>query len=376
MPDLPHELEKTRRPRAPQPDGRTTSLRALAFFGRDAPLELRLVGRTLLHAGAVGIAAGVLGAAFFAALELGQRLLLGGLAGFEPLRARGETFLGAGPALVLEPAILVLVPALGALASGVLTSVFAPEAAGGGGDAAIDAYHHGGVIRRRVIAVKGLAATFALSAGGAGGREGPTMHIGAAIGAAVSRVLPTTRPERRVLLIAGIAAGISAVFRTLRNHSLYPAQVTSRAASPAHQVGRARASLPAENDLRELLVAPIVAPIPESSPLSAVVKATELAGQQRVIALVGPAGFSGLVELAIVQVTPESERHWMKAADARVPFVSLAEDASWGEVADALDRCGVSQVPLVRDGEIVGWVGDRELRRAVLAGAAVAPPAG
>lgn len=40
------------------------------------------------------------------------------------------------------------------------------------------------------------------------------MQIGAAVGAAVARLLPTTRTERRVLVVAGIAAGIAAVFRT------------------------------------------------------------------------------------------------------------------------------------------------------------------
>ena len=58
----------------------------------------------------------------------------------------------------------------------------------------------------------------------------------------------------------------------------------------------------------------------------------------------------------------------MKAHDARVPFVSVPEDATWGDVAEVLERCGVSQVPVMRGGEVVGWVGDRELRRAVVDG--------
>lgn len=70
--------------------------------------------------------AGLVGAAFFASLELGQRLLLGQLAGFEPLRARGETFLGPEPAGTLRPLVLVVLPALGGLASGLLTHWLAP----------------------------------------------------------------------------------------------------------------------------------------------------------------------------------------------------------------------------------------------------------
>jgi CIC family chloride channel protein len=574
----------------------------------------------------VGVIAGLVGAAFFASLELGQRLLLGQLAGFEPLRAAGETFVGAERVGTLRPLLLLVLPALGGLASGLLTHWLAPEAAGGGGDATIEAYHRGGVIRRRVIPVKGLASILALSAGGSGGREGPTMQIGAAIGAAVGRMLPASRAERRVLLVAGIAAGIAAVFRTplgaallatemlyrddfeadalipsifasvvsysivialfgettlfgslprfpflpahlplyallalgialaavafarslrlvqrsfsrlplppwarpalgglamgcvgtvvvlwmrtshgatsgfgvfgggygalqvamtgadwmpagwaavgilagvalakivasaltigsgaaagdfapslaiggligaafghaarellgdpsiqpaafalvgmgtfygglahaplsalvlvaelagsydllvpmmlaigiayvaLRRDTLYPAQVASRSASAAHRSTMANGFLAevAATSVRDLLVSPEIAPVDERAPLSTVVAAAAPAGQQRVVAVCGPSGFTGLIELAIAVETPETERHWMKAHDARVPFVSVGEDATWADVADVLERCGLSQVPIVRGGEVVGWVGDRELRRAVL----------
>ena len=178
------------------------------------PLDLRIVGRTLLHAVLVGIVAGLVGAAFLAALEIAQRLLLEALAGYEPARAVGETLLGPGPERTLRPWVLVLLPGLGALASGVLTSRFAPEAAGGGGDATIASYHAGAVIRRRLLVVKPVAAVLTLASGGSGGREGPTMQIGAAIGALVGRYLPTSRRERRILVVAGVAAGIAAVFRT------------------------------------------------------------------------------------------------------------------------------------------------------------------
>ncbi|HEX8910297.1 MAG TPA: chloride channel protein, partial [Anaeromyxobacteraceae bacterium] len=187
---------------------------AAALVGEDAPLDLRIVGRTLLQAGLVGIVAGLIGAAFFASLEVAQRFLMSGLAGFATLRARGERFEAPRVVGMFRPWMLAALPALGGLASGLLTAKLAPEASGGGGDAAIEAYHHGGLVRRRVIPVKWLAAILALSSGGSGGREGPTMQIGAAVGAAVARLLPTSRAERRVLLVAGIAAGISAVFRT------------------------------------------------------------------------------------------------------------------------------------------------------------------
>jgi CIC family chloride channel protein len=166
-----------------------------------------------------------------------------------------------------------------------------------------------------------------------------------------------------------LAIGIAYV--ALRKHSLYPAQVSSRDASPAHQRDGENASLLATvagRGVRELLVTPILAPFPEHASLSSLIEAAPRAPLQRVVALLGPAGFTGLVELATVEVVPESERHWMKAADARVPFASVPEDASWAAVAEVLESAGLSQVPVLRDAEIVGWVGDRELRRAVLEG--------
>jgi CIC family chloride channel protein len=202
-------------------------LERLALLVPEGPLELRIVGRVLLHAALVGLAAGVLGTAFLLALDHGQRLLLEGLGGLELLRARGE---GVAPyaARTLLPWALVLLPVLGGLASGLLTSWLAPETAGGGGDATIEAYHRGGNVRARVVPVKFLAAFATLSTGGSGGREGPTMHIGAAIGAAVGRLLPTSPRERRVLLVAGIAAGISAVFRTPLGAALLAAEMLHR----------------------------------------------------------------------------------------------------------------------------------------------------
>lgn len=167
-----------------------------------------------MHAALVGVAAGLIGAAFFASLEYCQRFVLEDLAGYVPLRAHGEVALGSSARRApFRPWLLVLLPGVGGLLCGLLVR-FAREARGGGGDATIEAFHHrGGVIRRRVIWVKALASLCSLGTGGAGGREGPTMLIGGALGSLVARVLGVNSRERRILLVAGVAAGISAVFR-------------------------------------------------------------------------------------------------------------------------------------------------------------------
>lgn len=199
--------------------GRVQSTRVRPRLSRalfdEGPLDLQIVGRTLLHATFVGVAAGLVGAVFFAAVEIVQFLLLEKLAGYTVLRADGETlWRGLEPSPHFKPWLLLLLPAAGGLACGLLTRL-APEARGGGGNATIEAFHHrDGQIGRRVIVVRMLASLATLGTGGAGGREGPTMQIGGALGSLIGRALRVGPRERRILLIAGVAAGISAVFRT------------------------------------------------------------------------------------------------------------------------------------------------------------------
>ena len=207
-------------------------LRALAAApgaaGKDA-LDLQILGRVLLHAALVGIAAGVAGSMLFAALEWVQRVLLEWPTGYVPLPANGEEVLAQVTHTPFRPWLLVFVPGLGALAAGLLSARFAPETFGGGSDVVIRAFHHqAGVIRRRVPLVKALATMLTLGTGGSGGREGPTMLIGGGIGSEIGRLLRVTERERRVLLVAGTAAGMSAVFRTPLGAALLAVEVLHR----------------------------------------------------------------------------------------------------------------------------------------------------
>ncbi len=194
-----------------------------------APVDLRIVGRTLLHAALVGAAAGLMGAAFFAGLEFVQRLLLEDLGGYHTLRAHGETFLPEpAEGHLFRPWLLVVLPAIGALAGGIVSQL-APETRGGGGEAMITAFHQqGGRVRKRVAWIKALASLFTLGTGGAGGREGPTMQIGGALGSLVAGALGVPAQERRILMVAGVAAGIAAVFRTPLGAALLAVEVLYR----------------------------------------------------------------------------------------------------------------------------------------------------
>lgn len=190
-----------------------------------APMTLQLLGRTLLHSAAVGAAVGVVSVLFVLGLELVQYGVLETLAGYRPLRAAGETQTGFDGERPFRPWLLLFVPAIGALGSG-LVATLAPEIRGGGSDAIIETFHrHDGVVRRRVPILKVIASIFTLGFGGSGGREGPTMQIGGAMGSVVGRYLRVTERERRILLVAGAAAGMSAVFRTPLGAALLAVEV-------------------------------------------------------------------------------------------------------------------------------------------------------
>ena len=142
------------------------------LFADSASVDLRFVGRTLLHAALVGVCTGIVAVLFFGGLELVEWLLLGQVVGYQRLRAQGEAVFGHLPdGEVVRLWLVPLIPALGALAGGILVARFAPEASGGGGDAMIKAFHRsGGVMRKRVAGVKALASILTLGSGGAGGR--------------------------------------------------------------------------------------------------------------------------------------------------------------------------------------------------------------
>jgi H+/Cl- antiporter ClcA len=72
------------------------------------------------------------------------------------------------------------------------------------------------LMRPRVVIGRVVLATAGLLCGASVGREGPTVHVGAAIANAFSRWIPhgATDAQRRALILAGGAAGVAAAFNT------------------------------------------------------------------------------------------------------------------------------------------------------------------
>jgi len=177
----------------------------------------------------VGLIAGG-GAIFFHFLcQLFHHLFLGKLAGYYPPHPAGES-----PLFPVEPTspnrlILLILPALGGIVSGWLVYKYAPEAEGHGTDAVIEAYHRKqGHIRSRIPFIKTIASAFTLGSGGSGGREGPIAQIGAGFGSFLGRALKLSEKERRILLAAGMGAGIGSIFRAPLAGALFAAEVLYR----------------------------------------------------------------------------------------------------------------------------------------------------
>src|SRR5690606_19029149 len=73
--------------------------------------------------------------------------------------------------------------------------------------------------------IRGAAAVVVVSSGGSAGPEGPLAAVGAAIGSGIGRLCRLTPQERRVLLIAGCAAGVGAIFRCPLGGALFATSV-------------------------------------------------------------------------------------------------------------------------------------------------------
>ncbi|MEW5773516.1 MAG: chloride channel protein [Thermodesulfobacteriota bacterium] len=164
----------------------------------------------------VGAASGLAASGFFIGIEALKHHLLITLAGLDIPAPAGEgMFHGlAGP---YRPWLVPLFLAGVGLVTGLLVSRFIPETVRGGTDgtdAMINAFHNqAGIIRPRVPLIRGLMAVLTISAGGSAGREGPISQIGAGLGSFIAQRLKLSPKERRLLLLAGAAGGLGAIFR-------------------------------------------------------------------------------------------------------------------------------------------------------------------
>ncbi len=191
--------------------------------------DIFLAGKWTLYFILIGIIAGTGSIIFIYFCHLGTHYFMELLAGYLPPQAAGEHHIFPPTNTAFKPIVLLFLPAFGGLLSGWLVYNFAPEAEGHGTDAAIDAYHRkGGFIRARVPIIKTIASALTLTTGGSGGREGPIAQIGAGFGSFLATLLKLSDRERRIMMAAGVGAGIGSIFRAPLAGGLFAAEVLYR----------------------------------------------------------------------------------------------------------------------------------------------------
>ena len=122
--------------------------------------------------------------------------------------------------------LILLVPTLGGLVTGILVQAIAPEAKGHGTDAVIHSFHHlKGFVRRRVIGIKAITSAITIGTGGSAGQEGPVAQVGAGLGSALANIFKLSDRDRRYFLLAGASGGIGAMFCSPLGGALFMPEV-------------------------------------------------------------------------------------------------------------------------------------------------------
>jgi chloride channel protein, CIC family len=204
---------------------------------------------------------------------------------------------------------VIAVPVAGALVIGFMARYGSEKIRGHGIPEALEAILLGrSRIQLKVALLKPLSAAISIGTGGPFGAEGPIIMTGGAFGSLFAQRFHLSAAERKTLLVAGAAAGMSAVFATPVAAVLLAVELLLFEWKPRSFIPVAVAALVASALRVPLLAAGPIFPIPAHSAPSA----TELA----FAAVVGLlAGFgSGLLTLLVYKFEDSFQKlplHWM-----------------------------------------------------------------
>lgn len=126
-----------------------------------------------------------------------------------------QRYSGELPSLVhhhLGPWV-ILAPVAGALVIGLMARYGSEKIRGHGIPEALEAILLGGsLIRAKVALLKPISSAISIGTGGPFGAEGPIIMTGGACGSLLAQLFHLSAAERKTLLVAGAAGGMSAVF--------------------------------------------------------------------------------------------------------------------------------------------------------------------
>jgi len=119
------------------------------------------------------------------------------------------------PTLAVLGAFTVVIPVIGGLIIGLMARYGSEQIRGHGIPEAMQTILVGGSkVKPRLTVLKPISSAIAIGTGGPFGAEGPIILTGGALGSVFAQFFKLSATERRSLLVAGAAAGMSAVFGT------------------------------------------------------------------------------------------------------------------------------------------------------------------
>ncbi|WP_175941604.1 chloride channel protein [Caballeronia sp. BCC1704] len=119
------------------------------------------------------------------------------------------------PALHTLGAWVIVIPVIGGLIVGLMARFGSEKIRGHGIPEAIEAILFGkSRMSPKVAVLKPLSSGIVIGSGGPFGAEGPIIMTGGALGSLIAQCIDVTAAERKTLLVAGAAAGMTAVFGT------------------------------------------------------------------------------------------------------------------------------------------------------------------
>ncbi len=123
--------------------------------------------------------------------------------------------------------VLAITPAIGLAMAAATLRVLGPTTPGTT-DAYLEAFHDSAHrLKARTVPARMVAAIATLGFGGAMGLEGPSLYLGASVGVAIQRRFKRLlgRVDHRVLMVAGAAAGVAAIFKAPATGAVFALEV-------------------------------------------------------------------------------------------------------------------------------------------------------
>jgi CIC family chloride channel protein len=121
----------------------------------------------------------------------------------------------SSPADHMLGVLVIAVPVIGGLIIGLMARFGSDRIRGHGIPEAIEAIlMNGSRVAPRLAVLKPISAAISIGSGGPFGAEGPIIMTGGAVGSLVAQCFHLSSAERKTLLVAGAAAGMSATFGT------------------------------------------------------------------------------------------------------------------------------------------------------------------